>query len=90
MAYSEKLLIEMEKLMSKEIPTIEEIKAMSPEEIRALKNKAAKRLVTRVILPKLAISVAIAVVSHVIAKAINDKYDDLVDDDNEDEDDNED
>jgi hypothetical protein len=76
--------------MSDETPTIEDIKEMSAEEIRALKNKAAKRLLTRVILPKIGISIAIAVVSHLIANAINDKLDDILDKDDDNEDENED
>jgi hypothetical protein len=63
--------------------SIEEIKSMSPEEIRALKRQAMKGLLVKIILPKIAISVAIAVASHMISKAINDKLDELDEDDSE-------
>jgi hypothetical protein len=63
--------------------SIEEIKAMSPEEIRELKRKAVKNMLVKIVLPKIAISVAIAVASHVISKAINDKLDSLDEDDSD-------
>ena len=68
--------------------SIEEIRAMSPEEIREFKRKAVKNMLIKIVLPKIAISVAIAVASHAISKAINDKLDDL-DEDDSDESDNE-
>lgn len=67
--------------------SLDEIKAMSPEEIRVLKRKAMMGLLTKIILPKIAISVAIAVASHVISKAINDKLDDTDEDDSDESDD---
>lgn len=67
--------------------SIEEIKSMTPEEIRALKRKAVNGMLLKIVLPKIAISVAIAVASHIISKAINDKIDDLDEDDSDESDD---
>lgn len=61
--------------------SIEEIRAMSPEEIRVLKRKAAMGVLTKIILPKIAVSVTIAVISHLVAKTITDKLDDDDEDD---------
>lgn len=70
--------------------SIEEIRKMSPEEIRTLKRKATMGLITKVILPKIAVSIAIAVISHMVSKAINDKIDSLDEDDTDEEDDTDD
>lgn len=67
--------------------SIDEIRAMSPEELRVLKRKAMMGLLTKVVLPKIAISVAIAVASHVISKAINDRLDGEDEDDSDESDD---
>jgi hypothetical protein len=72
-----------------EHPTAEEIKNMSYEEIRDYNRKVRKAMLTKIILPKIAISVTIAVVSHIISKAIKDAIDardtdDSVDPDEED------